>query len=680
MDENFEQKRIARQQARQQRRRRRRIRMAVAMSLMIVLCVGVIGIFGFYLPWRDAESTMPADGKLTLVEQTDGTVELSWPQGEHVDSYRVEIFQSGQVVHTQDVGRENHCLLSALPRDSEVTIRVSTLRVYRTLLANKMKLGKTALEATGTFAAPTVKLSWEVQLQPQGVKIAVEKPEQVQCRMYLSGEDTQPVCTLENPETVLIFGDEGELPLPSFEQAYEFCFRICREGDGFIHYGLNEQNMIISREALLGTVLGLTCTDEGSNAYTLRWNETRGESYEIQRMKPGSSDWTTVCTVTKAEPRLYTTPHLQRYSEYRYRIIVHGLAHDEDEVRSEQVIILTGATAVYSTVWPLCDLTIYADSQKQQMIGTAPEAEAYCVLDVQNDMFLIRQGDLTGYIDGNYCMINLPEYLGDICTYDIANSYDSLYMAHGYELPGVTGTVILGYENVLTSQGDYLVPLLYPVAQRLEEAAFEAMAQGYRLKIYDTYRPGDASTALYNKAMALSNTKLPDYPYNWDGTGKPPAEGGKLTYKQLMTDNGRYTMSYFLAAKGSRHNQGLAIDLTLERLDNREELIMQSAMHDLSWYSELKRNNVNARVLASIMEGVGFNGLSSEWWHFQDDEVRKELGIDFYLAKGVSGECWMANDNGWQYRQANGRYHANTTVTIDGVEYTFDEAGYAVRP
>ena len=73
---------------------------------------------------------------------------------------------------------------------------------------------------------------------------------------------------------------------------------------------------------------------------------------------------------------------------------------------------------------------------------------------------------------------------------------------------------------------------------------------------------------------------------------------------------------------------------------------MQSGMHDLSWYSETYLNNLNAKLLEGYMKAVGMNGLSSEWWHFQDDATRKAIGLNSSLEKGVSPEGWTQDDGG----------------------------------
>ena len=124
------------------------------------------------------------------------------------------------------------------------------------------------------------------------------------------------------------------------------------------------------------------------------------------------------------------------------------------------------------------------------------------------------------------------------------------------------------------------------------------------------------------------------------------------TLSRLMTDNGRFHLGSFLARTISSHNRGIALDLTLEKPEGGGELEMQSGMHDLSWYSETYRNNLNAKLLEGYMTAVGMNGLSSEWWHFQDD-------------------------GGWRYRNADGSFARDTALTIGGRAYTFDKEGYA---
>ena len=148
------------------------------------------------------------------------------------------------------------------------------------------------------------------------------------------------------------------------------------------------------------------------------------------------------------------------------------------------------------------------------------------------------------------------------------------------------------------------------------------------------------------------------------------------TYREVMT-NGTFKLSAFLAAVTSAHNRGIALDLTLVERNADEELPMQTQMHDLSWNAILALNNDNAKLLSEYMLGVGFRGLSSEWWHFQDDETREKLQLNSYLAKGVAVTGWKKDDSGWKYRQEDGSFLRSTTATVEGETVTFDEDGYA---
>ena len=77
------------------------------------------------------------------------------------------------------------------------------------------------------------------------------------------------------------------------------------------------------------------------------------------------------------------------------------------------------------------------------------------------------------------------------------------------------------------------------------------------------------------------------------------------------------------------------------------------------------------------MTGVGMKGLSSEWWHFQDDETRAAIGLNASLYGGVSAEGWTQDDAGWRYRGADGSYVRDAVRTVDGRTYIFDKDGYA---
>ena len=70
---------------------------------------------------------------------------------------------------------------------------------------------------------------------------------------------------------------------------------------------------------------------------------------------------------------------------------------------------------------------------------------------------------------------------------------------------------------------------------------------------------------------------------------------------------------------------------------------MQTAMHDLSHYAVLTRNNDSADLQADYMLEAGFDPLTSEWWHFQDVATRDALAFRLpgkgRLAGGLALGC-----------------------------------------
>jgi len=77
-------------------------------------------------------------------------------------------------------------------------------------------------------------------------------------------------------------------------------------------------------------------------------------------------------------------------------------------------------------------------------------------------------------------------------------------------------------------------------------------------------------------------------------------------------------------AKGSRHNRGSAVDVTLVRLDTGRELPMPSGYDDFSAKAHYAWTNTSAEairnrtLLCDTMVRHGFVPMPSEWWHFDD--------------------------------------------------------------
>ncbi len=127
-------------------------------------------------------------------------------------------------------------------------------------------------------------------------------------------------------------------------------------------------------------------------------------------------------------------------------------------------------------------------------------------------------------------------------------------------------------------------------ARKLDAAEREVEKLGLRLKVFDCYRP----LAVQRKLWAA----VPDERYVAD------------------------------PAKGSRHNRGAAVDLTLVTAGG-DELEMPTGYDDFTerahrdYEAVSKRARRNRALLERVMVKHGFVGLATEWWHFDDREWDK---------------------------------------------------------
>ena len=786
----------------------------------------------FYIPGGVRPSFEEGDVRVCLNE--DGTILLDWPEarleplpvnGEDGGAPAEEDGGAPQdaVFYDLDVKSGDHhfqklqsypgILLdsSALP----MTVRIQAVVGGRNLLGMLRRLTSQTLivevadadlsapEAVGTPGPGSLSLSWK---QPGQV------PELYEVFSLEDGVSRQVASTSEKQVDLKVRKTGGDLALPGYDHPLEIHVRAAVRGEGYLLCGPASNGVRVERQDLLGDDLNLVSRETEPLAYTLEWDETRGEYYELQEWSP--EGWTLLETLDPAESFAYELGRLGSGSHHRFQVV----AKDRNgTVRSsEEAEFFASIDPLYATIWPIIDQPFYekADSAAASL-GKIPGGTALCVLEESGDWFQVRYQDQYGWVDSRFCMINLPEYVGDHCAYDITNSYRSVFKVHENPIALITSQVVKGFEHVETEADcHYLVPYLYPCSKKLLSAALEAEKDGYRLKIYEAFRPNEATRFLYDTTAAQldwaalvyeegggefnDDWKVLDPVTGWevdlsdgllldpeteekisredlalreaeeedltgvgmpagapeDGETPPPlgeglmlgavvpeeeaaedvpfftlpedGEGGGLapeptpqqpvqppapqqpapaapqageappegtenpeepeepepefdTYFKIMTNNGRFHLGSFLARVASAHNRGIALDLTLERIDTGEELEMQSAIHDLSWYSATYLNNDNAKLLEKYMTATGMRGLTSEWWHFQDDETRESIGLSSYLFKGVSMRGWTRDEQGWRYRDEDGSFLKNTTVSADGKRYTLNAEGYAAE-
>lgn len=138
-----------------------------------------------------------------------------------------------------------------------------------------------------------------------------------------------------------------------------------------------------------------------------------------------------------------------------------------------------------------------------------------------------------------------------------------------------------------------------PAAEALSKVQAELNEQGYGLKIFDAYRPYSVTVKFW----------------------------------ELVKDE-KYVAN---PAKGSGHNRGLAVDLTIIDLKTGKELDMgtdfdnftDTAHHDFQKLGTSTKQN--RKLLKDIMIKHGFDPFETEWWHYSWPNTREYELLDLKL-------------------------------------------------
>lgn len=594
---------------------------------------------------------------------------LTWPQPIHADAsrlYRYDLEKGEYVLYGEFEG--NSTVMEGVRQNEEILLKLQAVRYTVNGMGQPCeRTSRKKSIAVRPVLLERPNVQEELDLQEMALTVNWDSGTGNLYEVFCLDENNDWKSVRATGKDSIRLNLGGEIAMPKQEQPVSLAVRTMRRGKGCVYYSVLSEVLVVEWDDLAGTELALQSEEIGDRLYRLTWEETGGDTYEVQQWSAKEQEWEVKKVLDWTQERVYDTERLPSGAQVRFRVVAYRKADREGPedftAEPETLSFYTGISPLYCTVWPIVDLELLDSAGSGSFLAKIPAGEALCVLGEEEGSFQVRYRGMDGYVDSRYCMINLPEYLGDMCEYEIANSYSSIFRVHGYDIPGITGTVVKGYQNIRLGNDDFIVPYLYPCSQLLLQAAKDVAQDGYRLRIYDAFRPNEATRFLYNKMSTLLDQTV-------------PGEGGALpTFGQVMMNN-RYHLSSFLAATVSSHNRGIALDLTLVEADSGEEVAMQSQMHDLSWYSCLSENNEKADLLALYMKRLGFNGLESEWWHFQDDATRQAIGLNTYLTQGVAITGWKKDDTGWRYRLADGSYHQNTTVTIDGETCTFDGNGY----
>ena len=158
-------------------------------------------------------------------------------------------------------------------------------------------------------------------------------------------------------------------------------------------------------------------------------------------------------------------------------------------------------------------------------------------------------------------------------------------------------------------------------ARALKSVANEMNVQGYRLKVFDAYRPLCAVKHFVLWGIEDQDIRMKPYFY-------PDLQ------KQELFSGG------YIASRSS-HTRGSTVDLTLLDMTTGKELDMGSPFDLFSEISHPDSRQVtdeqyaNRMTLRSVMVRNGFEPIDCEWWHFT---LKEEPYPDTYFEFPVSAQ------------------------------------------
>lgn len=313
--------------------------------------------------------------------------------------------------------------------------------------------------------------------------------------------------------------------------------------------------------------------------------------------------------------------------------------HENEEIpqiyEGEFELPLQGAT-----VYAMVD-TELSDRSGAEVKTTVEAGEGLQILGEEGCWLIVKTANgEVGYLYSYECMINLCDIIPSI-VYTNTNSTESIYRSSGYDLPGVTGTQLYNVEqyNERLGRTEFNMPICYETAKKVMAAQKAAMAEGYSLRIYETYRP-----LATQKAVSESLSNL--------ATSNSTVRNG--------INGGGWSESWFIAQNVSNHQRGYAMDVSLVKVNSTEictsgnyayvnvadwdEIRMPSEMHELSnasialergvtsssateWKNVPLASSMNDEAirLQSYCTNAGFTPLASEWWHFNDLDAKNDV-------------------------------------------------------
>ena len=506
-------------------------------------------------------------------------------------------------------------------------------------------------------------------------------------------DGTEPLVTGTEKSVAFTVGGEGaDFALPKRDKPLRFYARMYIQEEDYRQYSLFGDVCAVNREEFMPDTITVSQENGTDGKYRFTWEEAKPDTYEFMQFDVETGIWETLKTYKADDEFSYEIEWLPSEKNALYKVVSYfeNPKNEAEEIRieSERVTVRAMRSPLYCTIWPVINLDVYTNSSSMNVCGSVKAGETLCVLAEENGYFRIRYSEGYGYIDENYVLINLSEYLGDMCHYDITNSYSSWFRTQDYPIPGLTDTVIPGFENICLNadEKEFVVPYLFPCANKLAVAAERAVADNYVFLIHEAFRPHEATRYMYDTTAALLADRVPFLDEERNEIGIPTKEDeetGEISeeYEEFLTQ-----VSELATARAIAEGCDITTDIGITRISQLEhevtlELQARKILEDQG--ADPESETGQAMILEMIMgqptyESAMTNGGSMKLSAFLAQSVsahNRGIALDMTIESMDTGERLEMQSpiHDLSFRSVGSRNNDNANI----LKKYMTEAGFA---
>ncbi len=317
--------------------------------------------------------------------------------------------------------------------------------------------------------------------------------------------------------------------------------------------------------------------------------------------------------------------------------VLHENVHLAGKTATDFELPLNGATGF--TSYPI---EMYTTADGTAAVRTLQAGDAFTVIDEQDTRwFVVLEDGTKGFVAYDICYLNIPDVVPSaVIAY--TNSTASAFVSSGVDIPTITGEKLYesSYYNPRFGEEKHIVAANYAMVKKIYVAQQAALAKGYTLVINETFRPMDVQL---NVSAQLAKLR----------------ESNSIVRENI--DKSPWGIGWFIANRPSTHQMGCAMDVSLAKVETVTRRMcgeyvydvvtaytsceMPSAIHELSTAAVSLEKPVNsmsktawktvnpassmtphALLLRQFCTDAGMSPLASEWWHFNDLDVKEQIG------------------------------------------------------